>query len=59
MLPEKNAHSRDCYSFGILMKMLISYLNDHGEWRDGFVLFICLTCCSAHSDSIGLFSLGF
>lgn len=29
MLPEKNAHSRDCYSFGILMKMLVSYLNDY------------------------------
>lgn len=39
MLPEKIAHSRDCYSFGILMKMLISYLNDHGEWSD--VLFFC------------------
>lgn len=42
MLPEKIAHSRDCYSFGILMKMLISYLNDYGEWSDGFFLFSCV-----------------
>lgn len=54
MLPEKNAHSRDCYSFGILMKMLISYLNDYGERSDGFVLYICLMCCVAHSYSIFL-----
>lgn len=38
MLPEKIAHSRDCYSFGILMKMLISYLNDNGEWSGGLVV---------------------
>ncbi|XP_038571962.1 protein-associating with the carboxyl-terminal domain of ezrin [Micropterus salmoides] len=29
MLPEKNAHSRDCYSFGIMMETLISLLNGY------------------------------
>ncbi|XP_070764657.1 protein-associating with the carboxyl-terminal domain of ezrin [Enoplosus armatus] len=29
MLPEKNAHSRDCYSFGMMMETLISLLNGY------------------------------
>ncbi|XP_044054739.1 protein-associating with the carboxyl-terminal domain of ezrin [Siniperca chuatsi] len=29
MLPEKNAHSRDCYSFGMMMETLISLLIDY------------------------------
>lgn len=31
MLPESNAHSRDSYSFGMMVETLISHLNDFGE----------------------------
>lgn len=31
MLPESNAHSRDCYSFGVLVESLMSHLNGFGE----------------------------
>lgn len=49
MLPDRIAHSRDCYSFGILMKMLISYLNDHGESSGGFVPSSCVAVRSLAS----------
>lgn len=57
MLPEKIAHSRDCYSFGILMKMLISYLNDNGERSDGFVLSSCVA--ARRPPSLRVHFLGF
>lgn len=35
ILPESNAHSRDSYSFGILVESLMSHMNDFGEYSDG------------------------
>lgn len=34
MLSESNAHSRDCYSFGVLVESLMSHLNGFSEYRD-------------------------
>lgn len=63
ILSESNAHSRDCYSFGVLVESLMSHLNGFSEYSDDLITVVmfyplvsfdqhrevfCLTLCSSH-----------